>query len=222
MYKRQDQEIFTRAELVEHFDLTHVGASSAVFDSTKLEWVSQHWLKAAAPARLADELIPFIERAGLTPPRDRAWLGQVADTLRERAKTLVEMVEAGRFYFQAPKSWDPKAAATLFTGPGAERLALLIDRLAAEPRFEAERLEALYRRLADELGLKLIDLAQLTRLAVTGGTASPPLFQVLTLLGKEETLARLRVALRAAAPPFEPSGADEPPARRPRGEARVD
>jgi glutamyl-tRNA synthetase len=217
-----DQEIFTRAELVEHFDLKHVGASSAVFDGTKLEWVSQHWLKAAAPARLAGELIPFIERAGLTPPRDRAWLGQVADTLRERAKTLVEMVEAGRFYFQAPKSWDPKAAATLFTGPGAERLALLIDRLAAEPRFEAERLEALYRRLADELGLKLIDLAQLTRLAVTGGTASPPLFQVLALLGKEETLARLRVVLQAAAPPFEPSGADEPPARPPRGEARVD
>ncbi len=107
------------------------------------------------------------------------------------------MVEAGGFYFQAPKSWDPKAAAKLFTGPGAERLALLIDRLAAEPRFEAERLEGLYRGLADELGLKLVDLAQLTRLAVTGGTASPPLFQVLALLGKEETLARLGSA-RAA------------------------
>ena len=193
-----------------------------MFDTAKLEWVSQHWLKAVAPARLADELIPFLERAGFTPPRDRAWLAQVADTLRERAKTLVEMVEVGRFYFQAPKSWDPKAAAGLFTAEGAERLALLIDRLAAEPRFEAARLEVLYRGLADELGLKLVDLAQLTRLAVTGGTASPPLFQVLALLGKEETLARLGVALRAATPPFEPSGADEPPARPPRGEARVD
>jgi glutamyl-tRNA synthetase len=194
-----DQETFTREELIEHFDLKHVGSSSAVFDTAKLEWVSQHWLKATPPARLAEALVPFIERAGLRPPIDRAWLAQVTDTLKERAKTLVEMVEAGRFYFQAPKSWDPKAAAKFFTREGGPRLALLIKRLDAAERFDAEHLELLYRGLAAEIELKLVDLAQLTRLGVTGGTASPPIFQVLALLGKEETLARLKAAVRAAA-----------------------
>jgi glutamyl-tRNA synthetase len=188
-----DQEIFTRAELIERFDIKDVSSAGAVFDRAKLEWLSQEYIKAAGGARLATLVRPFLAAAGLTAPDD-ARLAAMLETLRERAKTLREMVEVGRFYFERPTRYDDAARARLFTPAGAERLAMLIERLSTVEPFAAPALEALYRELAAGLGLKLVDLAQLTRLAVTGGTASPPLFDVLTLLGRAEVLARLRAA----------------------------
>jgi glutamyl-tRNA synthetase len=186
-----DQEVFTRDELIEYFDLKHVGASAAVFDPAKLEWLSQQWLKLTPPPRVAAALTPLLEGAGLRPRADREWLAGVVVTLRERAKTLVEMVEQGRFYFEAPTAWEREAAKKLFTPEGVNRLATLRTRLQTQTEFDAAHLELLYRGLAAELSLKLVDLAQLTRLAVTGRMASPPIFEVLALLGKAETLARL-------------------------------
>jgi glutamyl-tRNA synthetase len=188
-----DQEIFTRAELIERFDIKDVSSAGAVFDRAKLEWLSQEYIKAAGGARLATLVRPFLAAAGLTAPDD-ARLAAMLETLRERAKTLREMVEVGRFYFERPTRYDDAARARLFTPAGAERLAMLIERLSTVEPFAAPALEALYRELAAGLGLKLVDLAQLTRLAVTGGTASPPLFDVLTLLGRAEVLARLGAA----------------------------
>jgi len=188
-----DQEIFTRAELIERFDIKDVSSAGAVFDRVKLEWLSQEYIKAAGGARLATLVRPFLAAAGLTAPDD-ARLAAMLETLRERAKTLREMVEVGRFYFERPTRYDDAARARLFTPAGAERLAMLIERLSTVEPFAATALEALYRELAAGLGLKLVDLAQLTRLAVTGGTASPPLFDVLTLLGRAEVLARLGAA----------------------------
>jgi glutamyl/glutaminyl-tRNA synthetase len=107
------------------------------------------------------------------------------------------MVEVGRFYFERPASYEDKARARLFTPAGAERLGMLIERLQALEPFTPPALEALHRDLAAALGLKLVDVAQLARLAVTGRTASPPLFDVLALLGREEVVARLRGALPA-------------------------
>jgi len=192
-----DKEIFTRAEMVERFDIKDVSSAGAVFDQTKLEWLSHEHLKAADGARLAQLVQPFIAAAGLTsPPPER--LIPMLDTLRERAKTLRELVDVGRFYFERPTTYEDTARAKLFTAAGAERLAVLSERLAALEPFTAPAIEALYRGLAESMGLKLVDLAQLTRLAVTGRTASPPLFEVLALLGRDETLTRLRAARAAA------------------------
>ncbi len=189
-----DQEIFSRAELIELFDIKDVAASAAIFDRTKLEWLSQEHMKQMDGARLAELALPFFARAGLPVPRDQAWLARVVDTLKERAKTLVELVEVGRFYVERPPEYEEKAAQKLFTAEGARRLDVLIERLGSLPDFTAESLERTYRELTEALGLKLVDLAQLSRLAVTGRTASPPIFEVLALLGREETLARLRAA----------------------------
>ena len=194
-----DQEIFTRAELIERFDIKDVSASGAVFDQAKLEWLSQEYIKRSDGARLAALVRPFLAEAGLTAPDD-ARLAAMLETLRARAKTLREMVEVGRFYFERPAGYDEAARAKLFTPAGAERLGMLIKRLQAVEPFTAAALEALYRELVAALGLKLVDLAQLTRLAVTGRTASPPLFDVLALLGRDEVLARMRAARAAAAP----------------------
>jgi glutamyl-tRNA synthetase len=194
-----DQEIFTREELVRLFDIKDVSSSGAVFDLTKLEWLNQELIKAMDGARLAELARPFIERAGLAVTLDEPRLAQAMETLRERAKTLVELVDVGRFYFERPREYEAKAAAKFLAGSGAARLTLLADRLRALPDFTAPAIEALYRDMTAELGLKLVDLAQVTRLAITGRTASPPLFEVLAILGRDETLARLAAAREAAA-----------------------
>ncbi len=192
-----DQEIFTRAELVELFDIKDVAASGAVFDETKLAWLSQEYIKRLPGAELARLAAPFVRAAGLEPP-DAARLGPITDTLKERAQTLVELVQVGRFYFERPAAYEPKAARTYFTAEGTKRFELLAARLGALGAWDAPGIEGVYRTLTDELGVKLVDLAQLSRLAVTGGTASPPLFEVLGLLGREETLARLARARAVA------------------------
>jgi glutamyl-tRNA synthetase len=193
-----DQEIFSRDELVRLFDIKDVSSAGAVFDVAKLEWLDQAYLKATDGARLAALVRPFVERAGLVPP-DPTRLARMADTLRERAKTLVEMVEIGRFYFVPPAEYEAKAAEKFLTPAGSLRLGRLTERLEALADFGAPAIEQVYRDLAAELGLKLVDLAQLSRVAVTGRTVSPPIFEVLAILGREESLARLRRAQAVAA-----------------------
>ena len=192
-----DQEIFSRAELIELFDIKDVASSGAVFDETKLEWLSHEYLKRLPGGEIAALAEPFIRAAGLEPP-PRARLAAIVETLKERAKTLVELCQVGRFYFERPAAYEPKAAQAYLTAEGARRLALLGERLAALPDWEAAAIERVYRELLAELGVKLVDLAQLSRLAVTGATASPPIFEVLALLGREETLVRLERARAAA------------------------
>jgi glutamyl-tRNA synthetase len=188
-----DQEIFSRRELIERFDIKDVAPSGAIFDRAKLEWLSHEYLKATDGPALAAMARPFIERIGLPVP-EPARLAAMVETLRERARTLVELVEQARFYLERPRAYEAKAAEKFFTAAGARRLDLLTERLSAVEPFTAEAIEAAVRALTAELSLKLVDLAQLARLAVTGRTASPPIFQVLALLGREETLARLRAA----------------------------
>jgi glutamyl-tRNA synthetase len=193
-----DQEIFPREALIALFDIKDVAPSAAIFDRTKLEWLSQHYMKQMDGARLAELAEPFVRVAGLEPgPPER--LARIADTLKERARTLVELVEVGRFYFERPREYDPKAAPKLLTPVGLERLDALIERLDALNAFTTDALERVYRELTERLALKLVDLAQLTRLALTGRTASPPIFDVLAILGRAESLARLRAARARAA-----------------------
>src|SRR5207245_1842766 len=84
-------------------------SSGAIFDQTKLLWLSQQYMKTMDSLRLAELTEPFIAKAGLTVPRDRGWLARVVDTLKERAQTLVELVEAGRFYFERPREYEVMA-----------------------------------------------------------------------------------------------------------------
>src|SRR5215470_5482860 len=194
-----DQEIFSRDQLVQEFDLAQVGKAGAVFDRAKLEWLSHHWLKAAPSERLAADLAPFLEREGLPVPADRPWLARVVDTLKERAPTLLDMARQSAFYLRRPAEYDREARQKFWTPGAAERHALLIKRLEAHESMDPGSLELLYRGLAAELGVKLVDVAQLTRIALTGRAASPPIFEIMSLLGKAETLTRIRSAAVALA-----------------------
>ncbi len=189
-----DQEIFARAELVEHFTLENVGTSAGIFNPEKLEWVNFQWMKATYAEELADLVVPFLERAGIPVPEDRGWLARVVETLRERAKTLVELAEFSRFYLADGVTPDPKAAAKHLTPAIVPALADLVAELAALPRWEASAIELAFQRTLDRHALKLGALAQPVRVAVTGGTVSPGIYEVLDVLGRERSLARLRAA----------------------------
>ena len=199
-----DQEVFTREELIQLFDLEHVGATPAIFDRTKLEWLNQVWMKKLADdpeerKRLAtQQLAPHVVRLGIPAPREELLLATVVN-LGERTRTLVEMAEQGRFYFEPPTDYDAQAMGKLLTTATATRMDRLLRRLQGLDPWDATTLEGAFRQLAAELSVKLVDLAQPARLALTGRTASPPLFGMMAELGSEETLRRLR-SLRARVP----------------------
>jgi glutamyl-tRNA synthetase len=188
-----DQEIFTREELIRLFDIRDVGSAAAIFDRTKLEWVNQQWELKKGTA-LAQDLRPFVERLGVADP-SISLLVAMATNLSTRATTLVQMAAQGEFYVKAPATYDREAAGKLFTSATRPLLERLIRRLEAATPWDETTLEGAVRQLAGELGVKLVDLAQPVRLALTGRTASPPIFGVMADLGPEETLRRLRAAL---------------------------
>ncbi|MBI3768756.1 MAG: glutamate--tRNA ligase [Deltaproteobacteria bacterium] len=190
-----DQEIFSRAELIEKFNLEAIGKSAGVFDYEKMLWLNSHYLRALAPADLAAAARPFIARAGLAVPGDDAWLAQALATLQERAKTLVDLVEQAHFYLTAHVALDPAAAAKFLKPEIAPALRSLRDACATLDAWTVASLERAFEAVLAQHGLKLGKLAQPVRVAVTGTAASPGIFEVLHVLGRERTLARLDAAL---------------------------
>jgi glutamyl-tRNA synthetase len=190
-----DQEIFTRAELVEHFSLDHVAKAPAVFNAEKLLWLNFQYLKGTPPHELASLVCSFLEQAGLPVPADRAWLARAVDTLRERAKTLAELARLLRFYVCDDIEPSPKAAHAHLRPEIAPALEDLTDSLETLARWDAGTIEEAFQRTIATHNLPLGKLAQPVRVAVTGGTRSPGIFEVLDVLGRERTIARLRAAL---------------------------
>jgi len=197
-----DQEVFTREELVAAFQLERVGASPGVFDRAKLDWLNALYIRQARPERLAELLTAFWPGAGVDPAvvaaRGQDWLARALPLFVERAKTLVELARAMAFLFRPPIERDPKADAKFLTGEALTRLEDLIATFREVSPFTGEALEARVRSLAEASGKKLVDYAQPIRVALTGSTASPPIFQVVGLLGQEAAVARLGEATQAA------------------------
>jgi glutamyl-tRNA synthetase len=189
-----DQELFTRAELIAHFGLDHVGKSAGVFNPEKLAWVNFQLLKATPPEELATLAVPFLERAGLPVPTDRTWLARATGTLRERAKTLVELAEMARYYLVDTVEPAPEVAAKHLKPELMPAVEDLTERLAALPAWDLASIETAFQATLAAHGLALGKLAQPVRVAVTGGTVSPGIYEVLDVLGRERTLARLRAA----------------------------
>ena len=188
-----DQELFTRRELIEKFSLENVGRSPAIFNPEKLVWVNFHYIKATPPHTLVRLVVPFLERAGLRVPPDSAWLARAVASVQERAKTLVELADALHFYLADEIDVAPKAAAQL-TPAVAPVLEDLTQRLAALGDWNASTIEPAFHDTIAAHGLTLGKLAQPVRAAVTGSTASPGIYEVLDVLGRERTIARLRAA----------------------------
>ncbi|MGC9529795.1 MAG: glutamate--tRNA ligase [Candidatus Bipolaricaulaceae bacterium] len=193
-----DQEIFARQELVELFDLSGVGKSAAVFDEAKLLWINHQWLKRADVGRLAGLLEEFFVSEGVATPEQVQTLGgerlrRAAELLRERNRTLVAMAGAGRFLFPGPVPLDQEGRLAL-RPELAPTLRAIAASLAQADDFSPAGVEQAVRRSLSELGLPLKAVAQPIRVALTGRTVSPGLFEVLALAGPEVAVARLEAA----------------------------
>jgi glutamyl-tRNA synthetase len=187
-----DQEIFSPDELVELFCLESIGRSAGVFDLEKLEWLNFEYLKARSPEQLAGELQEFLARRGEALPGDSAWQAKMVASLQERARNLVQLADACRYFIEDEIRFDDKAVRKQLTPESGALLNELADRLEATEGWVPERLEKTLRALVDEKEIKLGKLAQPVRVACTGGTVSPGIFDVLDILGRERSLARLR------------------------------
>ena len=180
-----DDEIISRAQAVDWFDLDAVGKSPSRFDTKKLESLNGHYLRAADPERLAALAAPRIEGA------DAGLLVRAMPALTPRAKDLNELADGAQFLFKArPLDMDDKAAA-LLEGPARDLLALVHRALQKVPDWTAEATEQAVREVAEAEGAKLGQVAQPLRAALTGRATSPGIFDVLALLGRDESLARI-------------------------------
>jgi glutamyl-tRNA synthetase len=194
-----DQEIFSTEEMIAAFDLPQIGRSPARFDFAKLESLNGHYIRTASDADLMaaiDDLLPHLadgaEIGAKLSAAVRQRLLAAMPGLKERAKTLVELIDAGRFLWaDRPLDLDDKAKEVL-TPEARGLLGDLVRQLEANGAWSAESTEAEVRSFVEQKGVKLGGVAQPLRAALTGRTTSPPIFDVLAVLGKEESLARLR------------------------------
>ena len=191
-----DQEIFSRQELIDKFSLENIGKSAGVFNPEKFLWVNAHYLKTKPLSELAEAVKPYIAAKGYLVPTDSRWLEKLITTLRERTKTLLELVEAGHYYFTDDVHIDDKAAKKFFTKSAGEALATLSRELEAIEDFTQPQIERAFAQTMQKCGLKLGDLAQPVRVALTGSTVSPGIHEVIEVLGKNRTLARLQDGIR--------------------------
>jgi len=189
-----DQEYFTREEMIAAFDVRDINKAASALNLEKLLWLNQQHMIRAQPNELVPHLRWQLARLGVDSPDDLKLEGIVL-AQRERAKTLKEMAQNSRFFFGDTVTLDTKAADKHLTTEACAWLREFEPRLAAITDWNAAAVHAALEAFATEKGLGLGKIAQPLRVAVTGGTVSPPIDATLALLGSARSLARLRAAL---------------------------
>jgi glutamyl-tRNA synthetase len=192
-----DQEIFSMEEMVALFDIADVNKSASAFDPEKLAWVNQQHMMKAAPEYLARHLRPQLAALGIDES-DEGHLVAVAKAQQTRVKTLKEMAEVSLYFFQDSISLDEKAAAKHLNAETLPVLNALVEALDPLVSWHAPALHEVVMGVATALGVGLGKVAQPLRVAVSGGTASPPIDVTLEVLGKGRVLGRLRQAITRA------------------------
>ena len=190
-----DQEIFSRQELIEKFSLDNIGKSAGVFNPEKFLWVNFHYLKSKPLSELADAVKPYIAAKGYPVPQDNKWLEQMIQTLQERAKTLAELVDNAGYYLTEEVTVDEKAAKKFLTAGAKSSLESLTAELNGIEDFTHDNIERAFSNTLQKCGLKMGELAQPVRVAITGSTVSPGIHEVIAVLGKKRTLERLEKAI---------------------------
>ncbi len=188
-----DQELFSREEMVKSFSVKALGKSASVFDREKLLWLNQHYIKEAAPDRLCVLMDEFLAQRGLAADHD--YIKRFLPLLQPRSRTLVEMADQAEIFVADQPAVDAQARDKFLTAEVKPHLAALTRILGATEPFEQEPLEAAAKAYLDEQGLKFKAVAQPLRVALTGRTASPGLFEMMQAMGRERVMARLERAL---------------------------
>jgi len=189
-----DREIFSKDELIELFQVTELGKSSGVWNPEKLLWLNGHYIRERPVHELVELALPFYSRAGMEVEGDPR-LRRIIELHRERVQTLAEFPEKTRFYFEQEVQFEEKAKAKHLKKKNAEVLLEVRQRLSGLESFDEESLKEAFDQVMAETDLKLGKIAQPVRVAVTGTSASPGIFEVLAVLGKETALKRIDRAL---------------------------
>jgi len=185
-----DEEIFSLDDLIGKFSIEAVGRSAGVFNPDKLLWLNAHYIKTGDPRRLANLLVPFLKERGVDASGEPD-LAAVVRTLQERARTMLEMADGAVFYYRADFDYDP-AAAEKFLKPGVLPLFEQVgEHLATLADFSHQGIEGLFKGICEERGIKLGQVGPPVRVALCGGATSPSIFEVIEVLGKEETIRRI-------------------------------
>jgi glutamyl-tRNA synthetase len=189
-----DQEVFSVDQMIELFDVKDVNKAASSFNPEKLLWLNQHYLKESDPAHVARHLSYHLGRLNIDPAPAPA-LHEVVEAQRERAKTLVEMAANSIYFYREFEAFDEKSAQKNLTASARPALTQLRERLAALDDWRPEAIHQIVLTIAEGLGEKLGKIAQPLRVAMSGGTVSPPIDVTVYLIGRDRVLARLDKAL---------------------------
>ena len=185
-----DTTIMSTEELVERFNVSRIGRASAVFDEQKLRWLNGRFMRDLEPSAYADAVAGHLERSGIDPPTERERFEEACRIAQDKAQTLAEVWPLIRFAFEPPV--DDEKARRKFLGPdGLDALKAAFEVLEGADDWTAEALEEHLTEVVERLGIKPGVLYQPIRVAITGTTVSPGIFDSLAVLGRAETLARI-------------------------------
>jgi glutamyl-tRNA synthetase len=194
-------ELLSQEELIKHFSLERVGKTAAIFNKDKLEWMNGVYLRKLSPGEFVRQSMPFLDRElpeSVERPLDKSYASQVLSLIQERAKTLAEVPPLASFFFIDELQYD---TGLLLKGKldaklAAKAITIASQKLEEVTTWDATTLEGILRPLATELNLGTGEFFGLLRVAVTGRTAAPPLFQTMAVLGKEKCLKRFDMAFQ--------------------------
>jgi glutamyl-tRNA synthetase len=193
-----DQEVFTKEELVKYFSFENVGKAAAVFNPEKLLWLNSQYVMNMPSDRLAELVLPFLIRENIISEGqslDMAWLAGGIDTLKARSKTMIELATSLRYYIAEDVEFEEKARNKFLNEQSRDLLKEVKDGLSAMDAFTEEEIKVLFKSIVEKHEIKLGKLAQPVRVALTGGTQSPGIFEVIEVIGKKKTINRLKRAI---------------------------
>jgi len=190
-----DEEIFSLQDLIEKFSIENVGRSAGVFNPDKLLWLNAHYIKTGDPVRLAGLLMPFLMDRGVDPEKGGPDLVAAIKTLQERAKTMLELADGALFYYKDELCYDEQGVAKFFNADTPALLRALVGKLAAQPSLDAAGIEKAFKELMEEKGIKLGQVGPAVRLALSGSTASPGIYEMIEVLGLNQTRKRVERAI---------------------------
>lgn len=190
-----DQEIFTTDELIQNFDLAKVGSSPSVFDFEKLGWVNAQHMAKLSPEQLVSETLPFFEKLGIHIA-DKEYAAKAIATERERGRTFDELAKISAFYFRDKIEIDEKAASKWLNEQGKAILTTIRDEINKLETLEETKLSAIFQEIIGAKNLKMLDVAQPVRVAMTGTTVSPGIYEVLCILGKKRVIDRIEAVIK--------------------------
>ncbi|HSV31086.1 MAG TPA: glutamate--tRNA ligase [Atribacteraceae bacterium] len=197
----EEQEIFSREEIIDRFSLDRVARHAAVFDLDKLNWMNGYYIREADEERLTDLLLSILKREGIKPPGDqpddwRKYCRQVVRAMKPRIHYVAQIVEDGRYFFEETVDYDPPVFRKVLLEPGArERLEKSRERISELENVTIESLESVVRSLSEEQGVAAAKFIHPLRVATSGKKGGPGLFEMLEILGKDRILIRIARAI---------------------------